>query len=97
MQRVLRTRRLERENRELREVIREGDGFGELIGRSEAMARLYRTIEKVAVHRRHGAGRGGVGNRQGAGGAESSSDEPQGRSSLCRGQLRRDSGNPDRE
>jgi len=49
VQRVLRTRRLERENRELREAIREGDGFGELIGRSEAMARLYRTIEKVGA------------------------------------------------
>jgi two-component system NtrC family response regulator len=49
VRRVLRTRRLERENLKLREVIREGDGFGELIGRSEAMARLYRTIEKVAA------------------------------------------------
>jgi two-component system NtrC family response regulator len=47
--RVLRTRRLERENLQLREVLREGDGFGELIGRSEAMQRLYRTIEKVAA------------------------------------------------
>jgi two-component system NtrC family response regulator len=47
--RVLRTRRLERENLQLREVLREGDGFGELIGRSEAMRRLYRTIEKVAA------------------------------------------------
>jgi DNA-binding NtrC family response regulator len=49
VQRVLRTRRLERENRELREVLREGDGFGELIGRSEVMRTLYRTIEKVAA------------------------------------------------
>ena len=49
VRRVLRTRRLERENRQLREAIREGDGFGELIGRSPAMARLYRTIEKVAA------------------------------------------------
>jgi DNA-binding NtrC family response regulator len=49
VQRVLRTRRLERENRELREAVREGDGFGELIGRSEAMAALYRTIEKVGA------------------------------------------------
>jgi DNA-binding NtrC family response regulator len=47
--RVLRTRRLERENRELREAVREGDGFGELIGRSEAMCALYRTIEKVGA------------------------------------------------
>jgi two-component system NtrC family response regulator len=49
VRRVLRTRRLERENRQLREAIREGDGYGELIGRSPAMARLYRTIEKVAA------------------------------------------------
>jgi two-component system NtrC family response regulator len=49
VQRVLRTRRLERENRELREAVREGDGFGELIGRSEAMRGLYRTIEKVGA------------------------------------------------
>jgi two-component system NtrC family response regulator len=49
VQRVLRTRRLERENRELREAIKEGDGFGELIGRSEAMRALYRTIEKVGA------------------------------------------------
>jgi two-component system NtrC family response regulator len=49
VQRVLRTRRLERENRELREAVREGDGFGELIGRSPAMRALYRTIEKVGA------------------------------------------------
>ena len=49
VQRVLRTRRLERENRELREAVREGDGFGELIGRSQPMRALYRTIEKVGA------------------------------------------------
>ena len=49
VQRVLRTRRLERENRELREAVREGDSFGELIGRSQAMRALYRTIEKVGA------------------------------------------------
>ena len=49
VRRVLRTRRLEHENRQLREAIREGDGYGELIGRSQAMAQLYRTIEKVAA------------------------------------------------
>jgi len=49
VKRVLRTRRLERENVALREVLREGDSFGELLGRSEPMLRLYRTIEKVAV------------------------------------------------
>jgi len=49
LRRVLRTRNLESENRKLREAIREGDGYGELIGRSQAMARLYRTIDKVAA------------------------------------------------
>jgi len=49
VQRVLRTRRLERDNRELREAIKEGDSFGELIGRSQAMLALYRTIEKVGA------------------------------------------------
>jgi len=49
VRRVLRTRRLEHENRQLREAIREGDGYGELIGRSQAMAQLYRTIEKVGA------------------------------------------------
>ena len=49
VRRVLHTRRLEHENLKLREAIREGDGFGELIGRSQAMAQLYRTIEKVAA------------------------------------------------
>jgi len=49
VQRVLRTRRLERDNRELREAIKEGDRFGELIGRSQAMQALYRRIEKVGA------------------------------------------------
>ena len=49
VRRVLRTRSLERENRALRDAIRRGDGFGELIGRSEPMQRLYRTIEKVGA------------------------------------------------
>jgi two-component system NtrC family response regulator len=49
VQRVLRTRKLERENRELREVLKEGDRFGEIIGRSEIMRGLYRTIEKVGA------------------------------------------------
>lgn len=49
VRRVLRTRSLEQENRQLREVIREGDRFGELIGRSEPMLRLFRTIEKVGA------------------------------------------------
>jgi two-component system NtrC family response regulator len=46
--RVLRTRRLETENRRLREVVGEGEGLDRLIGRSPAMKALYRTIEKVA-------------------------------------------------
>jgi DNA-binding NtrC family response regulator len=49
VRRVLKTRRLERENVTLRQVLREGDSFGELIGRSPSMLRLYRTIEKVAA------------------------------------------------
>ena len=49
VKRVLRTRRLERENVALREVLREGDSYGELLGRSEPMLKLYRTIEKVAA------------------------------------------------
>ena len=49
VKRVLKTRRLERENVALREVLREGDSYGELLGRSEPMLRLYRTIEKVAA------------------------------------------------
>ena len=47
--RVLKTRRLERENRRLREVVGEDDRFGRLIGGTPAMKRLYRTIEKVAA------------------------------------------------
>ena len=38
VKRVLKTRRLERENVALREVLREGDAYGELIGRSRAHA-----------------------------------------------------------
>ena len=47
--RTLRTRRLEQENRRLREAAVDADRFGELIGRSPAMQRLYRTIDKVAA------------------------------------------------
>ncbi|HSN55750.1 MAG TPA: sigma-54 dependent transcriptional regulator [Candidatus Sulfomarinibacteraceae bacterium] len=49
LRRVLRTRRLESENRLLRDAVGEGDRFGRLIGSSPAMQRLYRTIEKVAA------------------------------------------------
>jgi len=49
VRRVLRTRHLEAENRRLREVVQDEDSFGEIIGRSPVMRRLYRTIEKVAA------------------------------------------------
>ncbi len=47
--RVLKTRRLESENRRLREAVSEEDRFGSLIGGTPVMKRLYRTIEKVAA------------------------------------------------
>jgi len=47
--RVLKTRRLENENRRLRDAVGEEDRFGRLIGGTEVMKRLYRTIEKVAA------------------------------------------------
>jgi two-component system, NtrC family, response regulator len=47
--RVLKTRRLESENRRLREAVPEENRFGHLIGGTPAMKRLYRTIEKVAA------------------------------------------------
>jgi len=49
VRRVLKTRRLEDENRHLREAAADRDRFGRLIGRAPAMQRLYRAIEKVAV------------------------------------------------
>jgi two-component system NtrC family response regulator len=49
VRRVLRTRELESENRRLREVMRDEDRYGELIGRSPAMQKLYRTIEKLGA------------------------------------------------
>jgi two-component system NtrC family response regulator len=49
VRRVLRTRRLETENRLLRDAVGESDRFGRLIGSSPVMQRLYRTIEKVAA------------------------------------------------
>jgi two-component system NtrC family response regulator len=49
VRRVLRTRRLETENRRLRDVVDEEDRFGLLIGGTLVMKRLYRTIEKVAA------------------------------------------------
>ena len=47
--RVLKTRRLENENRRLREAVSGEDRFGNLIGGTPAMKSLYRTIEKVAA------------------------------------------------
>jgi two-component system NtrC family response regulator len=47
VQRVLKTRRLENENRRLREAAGEDGRFGRLIGGTPVMQRLFRTIEKV--------------------------------------------------
>jgi len=47
--RVLKTRRLENENRRLRDAVGGEDRFGRLIGGTPVMQRLYRTIEKVAA------------------------------------------------
>jgi len=41
---------LERENRVLREELRSRPGFGQLVGVSTKMQRVYQVIEKVAVH-----------------------------------------------
>jgi len=49
VRRTLRTQRLERENRRLKNEVAEGDHFGDIIGRAPSMRRLYRTIEKVAT------------------------------------------------
>lgn len=49
VQRVLRTRRLENENRRLREAVGGEARFGRLIGEAPVMQLLYRTIEKVAA------------------------------------------------
>ena len=49
IRRVLRAARLEQENRELRQAISDREGFGELLGESEVMQRLFRTLRKVAA------------------------------------------------
>jgi two-component system NtrC family response regulator len=49
IRRLQRTRRLERENRRLREEITEQSGFGEIYGRSPAMQQLFRKLGKVAA------------------------------------------------
>jgi two-component system NtrC family response regulator len=48
LRRALKTKRLERENTALRDAVAERDRFGELLGRSEAIQRLFRTLQKVA-------------------------------------------------
>ncbi|HJZ88188.1 MAG TPA: sigma-54 dependent transcriptional regulator [Polyangia bacterium] len=45
---ALRLRRLTRENRRLRQQLDEGARFGELLGRSEPMKRLFHVIERAA-------------------------------------------------
>ncbi len=49
VQRVLKTRNLEVENRRLREQAENMDGYGELIGKAPSMQLLYRTMQKVAA------------------------------------------------
>lgn len=49
VERVLKTRKLEVENRRLREQAAEGESYGELIGKAPSMQSLYRTIHKVAA------------------------------------------------
>jgi DNA-binding NtrC family response regulator len=48
VRRALRTQRLERENTRLRNDLAEQAGFGELLGQSDAMQRLFRTLRKIA-------------------------------------------------
>jgi len=50
LDRLVRGLRLERENRVLREELRSRPGFGQLVGVSGKMQRVYQLIEKVAVH-----------------------------------------------
>jgi DNA-binding NtrC family response regulator len=45
---ALKLRRLQRENRRLRQQIDEGARFGELLGKSEPMRRLFHVIERAA-------------------------------------------------
>ncbi|MFW5875775.1 MAG: sigma-54-dependent transcriptional regulator [Myxococcota bacterium] len=41
---------LKRENRALKEAIRKDHQFGEMLGKSDAMEKVFRTVEKVAQH-----------------------------------------------
>jgi len=50
LDRLVRALRLERENRLLREELRSRPGFGQLVGVSAKMQRVYQLIEKVALH-----------------------------------------------
>jgi two-component system response regulator HydG len=50
LERVVRALELERENRVLREELRSRPGFGELVGVSSKMQRVYQLIEKVGSH-----------------------------------------------
>jgi two-component system response regulator HydG len=50
LERVVRAVELQQENRLLREQLRTRPGFGELIGTSEKMQRVYKLIEKVSQH-----------------------------------------------
>ena len=48
--RVVRSLETDQENRVLREQLRTRPGFGELIGISQKMSRVYRLVEKVSHH-----------------------------------------------
>jgi len=48
VERALRARRLEEENRRLRRAQSERDAYGEIRGRAPVMQRLYQTLDKVA-------------------------------------------------
>ena len=50
LERMVRALDLERENRVLREELRSKPGFGELVGVSAKMQRVYQLIEKVGPH-----------------------------------------------
>jgi len=50
LQRLIREQELDQENRVLREQLRTRPGYGELIGVSSKMQRVYKLIEKVSQH-----------------------------------------------
>ena len=51
IQRLIREQELDQENRVLREQLRTRPGYGELIGISAKMQRVYKLIEKVSQHK----------------------------------------------